>query len=138
MLMQECTTGADLGGGAPSKAAAPISVQQLLEGLGPEVAATVEEAGDSVLLNLVQLEARVSDECARQTREAVASGAGPFSSRSKQASELVECSNCGAQVTVNRFAPHLEKCMLGKGRASARAARDSMMRQSAAENGEMR
>jgi hypothetical protein len=34
--------------------------------------------------------------------------------------------NCGAQVAANRFAPHLDKCMLGKGRAASRKANESL------------
>ena len=113
-------------------------MQMLLEGLGPDVAKTERSITEqnSSLLALMELEAQVSEQCAKETREAVASGAGVFNKQCKpQTSELLVCANCGSHVTVHRFAPHLEKCMLGKGRASARAARDSMQRQSAAENG---
>ena len=56
-------------------------------------------------------------------------GADVFGNRAAKtaaAAETVICTNCGTALSANRFAPHLERCMLGKGRASARNARDAM------------
>ena len=54
-------------------------------------------------------------------------GTDVFGNRPKvQAAEVVTCMNCGAQVAANRFAPHLDKCMLGKGRAASRKANESL------------
>jgi hypothetical protein len=43
-----------------------------------------------------------------------------------KATDVVTCKNCGRQVQAGTFAPHLEKCLMGKGRAAARAANRRM------------
>lgn len=43
-----------------------------------------------------------------------------------KATDVVTCRNCGRQVQAGTFAPHLEKCLMGKGRAAARAANRKM------------
>ena len=64
---------------------------------------------------------------ARETLAPAGSGADIFGNRPKQPSvETIVCTNCGTALSTNRFAPHLERCMLGKGRASARQAREAM------------
>ena len=99
----------------------------LLEGLG-ELHATASPK----LRALIAEEAEAMKLAEAEASAAVSYGAGIFSAK-KNPSELLLCANCDAQVAVHRFAPHLEKCMLGKGRASARAARNSMIKQTASE-----
>ena len=115
---------------AQSCKAAPVPPAHalLLEGLGD-----VQAAASPKLRALIAEEAEAMELAEAETSAAVTSGAGIFSAKQKNPSELLLCANCGAQVSVHRFAPHLEKCMLGKGRASARAARDSMIKQTASE-----
>lgn len=83
---------------------------------------------------LLTLEAETADVRAQQAREVLAAAAGVgggdvFGKRPKAVCDSLVCTNCGAQLASNRFAPHLEKCLLGKGRASARNARDAMTKQ---------
>ena len=48
---------------------------------------------------------------------AAGSGADIFGNRpSKSSAETVVCTNCGMPLAANRFAPHLERCLLGRGR----------------------
>lgn len=109
---------------------APLSPRSLalLEGVNESDPAAISIP----LRNLLALEAQTSERCLSQMDEITEGSAGSdiFGNHTKNMGETLTCTNCGTQVTANRFAPHLEKCMLGKGRASARAARD-MMRSSA-------
>ena len=84
-------------------AAAPAEIEALAEGVG------VGPALPERLVALLQVEAR-------ELRRAAGANAA----------EVVTCMNCGAQVAANRFAPHLDKCMLGKGRAASRKANESL------------
>ena len=95
----------------------PAEFALLLEGLEP----AEKVAASPMLHSLITLEAQATERCIAQTRSALASGALAVN-RQKVSSDVLTCTNCAAQVTANRFAPHLERCMLGKGRASARAA----------------
>jgi len=95
----------------------PPEFAPLLEGLEPAERA----AASPMLHSLITLEAEATERCIAQTRSALAAGA-PTLNRPKGSSDLLSCPNCGVQVNGNRFAAHLERCMLGKGRASARAA----------------
>jgi len=115
---------------AQSCKAAPVppAHAMLLEGLGD-----VHANASPKLSALIAEEAQAMAAMEAETSAAISLGVGIFSAKPKNSSELLLCANCGAQVSVNRFAPHLEKCMLGKGRASARAARDSMIKQTASE-----
>ena len=103
-------------------AAAPAEIEALAEGVG------VGPALPERLVALLQVEAREL----RRAAGANAGGGGGagtdvFGNRPKgQAAEVVTCMNCGAQVAANRFAPHLDKCMLGKGRAASRKANESL------------
>ena len=81
------------------------------------------------LRSLLAVEARASERCVRRLEEVTKAEGGSdiFGNHAKQMTyETLTCTNCGTQVAANRFAPHLERCMLGKGRASARMARDAM------------
>mmetsp|Transcript_48436 Transcript_48436/g.97456 ORF Transcript_48436/g.97456 Transcript_48436/m.97456 type:complete len:165 (+) Transcript_48436:91-585(+) len=40
------------------------------------------------------------------------------SHREQQANQIIECANCGHRISVFKYAPHLDKCMLGKGARS--------------------
>jgi len=82
------------------------------------------------LRDLLAAEVQASERCAWQMEPLLKGGGDIFGNHAKQVVETLTCTNCGTQIAANRFAPHLERCMLGKGRASARAARD-MMRSSA-------
>ena len=107
-------------------------LQALLEG----AASTLPSGGKSVsapLHALLTEEATATAQSSRTAREALAAGiaagagADVFGNRPKQPSaETIVCTNCGTALSTNRFAPHLERCMLGKGRASARHAREAM------------
>ena len=107
-------------------------VRNLLEGtLG--TTAGDQSTVSAQLFDLLSEEAATSAKCARAAQEvlapAAAAGAGAdvFGLRPKPASaETIVCTNCSMALSANRFAPHLERCMLGKGRASARMARDAM------------
>lgn len=35
--------------------------------------------------------------------------------RDQHANQVIECANCGQRISVLRYAPHLDKCLLGKG-----------------------
>jgi len=107
-------------------------VQPLLEGTSE----TLANGGASLskpLLALLTEEATEMEALRAQSTEALmpatvaGSGADVFGNRPpKNSAETIVCSNCGMSLSANRFAPHLERCMLGKGRASARMARDAM------------
>lgn len=98
-------------------------VRSLLEG----AAGTLPSDGRRISASLHKLlseEAVMTARCAKRSREelapALAAGSGMdvFGNRPKQASaETIACTNCGMQLSANRFAPHLERCMLGKGRS---------------------
>lgn len=107
-------------------------VQKLLEG----TIGTLANGGEKIS---APLHAFLSEEVAetakhaRISREALAStitgsGVDIFGNRPKAsaAAETIVCCNCKESLAANRFAPHLERCMLGKGRASARQAREAM------------
>lgn len=86
----------------------------------------------SSIRDLLRIEAQASERCATDITELTSAEGGSdiFGNYAKQFVDTLTCTNCGTQIAANRFAPHLERCLLGKGRASARAARD-MMRSSA-------
>lgn len=86
------------------EAAASVPLRQLLE---VEVEALARRAGSNGV-------------------ESSSASEDVFGNRPKQTSDQVLCANCATYVSANRFAPHLERCMMGRGRASARAARDNM------------
>ena len=73
-----------------------------------------------------QLELEAEASALRALKQTASSTEDVFGNRPKQTSDTIVCTNCATQVSANRYAPHLERCMLGRGRASARAARDSM------------
>lgn len=87
----------------------------------------------ATLRDLLAAEVEATEQSVRQMTEIpLMSGSDIFGNHTKQVVDTLTCTNCGTQIAANRFAPHLERCMLGKGRASARVARD-MMRSTAAE-----
>ena len=103
-------------------------VRALLEGSE----GTLPGDGTKISASLHKL---LSDEAAqtavvrRREREALApavaegQGADIFGNRhaKKQAdAETIACTNCGQGLAANRFAPHLERCFLGKGRKRTR------------------
>lgn len=51
-------------------------------------------------------------------RQATGLGLDVFGNRPKEKAnaETIVCTNCGISLSASRFAPHLERCMLGKGR----------------------
>ena len=100
----------------------PPATQELLEGWTTEQSATA--AASAPVRDVLELEA--STLRARIPSPAVSSSEDVFGNRPKQTADTIVCTNCGTQVSSNRYAPHLERCMLGKGRTSARAARDNM------------
>ena len=109
-----------------------VEVQRLLEGMVPAKASGTETVS-APLHALLEEEVAATAKFAQEARETFApalsagSGADIFGNRPKQPSvETIICTNCGTALSTNRFAPHLERCMLGKGRASARQAREAM------------
>lgn len=108
-------------------------VRELLEGTRetlPNGDAKISAPLNSLLVEEAKASA-IRKSAGRESLSAcVAAGAGAdiYGNRPKNsaASETIVCTNCGMQLSANRFAPHLERCMLGKGRASARQARDAM------------
>ena len=49
--------------------------------------------------------------------DAAGSGADIFGNRPpKSSADTVVCTNCSMPLAANRFAPHLERCLLGRGR----------------------
>ena len=113
-----------------SSAVPPPALQQLseaesrlLEGSARGLPTAVPEP----LRALLALEVQATGLHEQKMSEAQSvKGQDIFGHKLKQVVDTLTCTNCGAQVAANRFAPHLERCMLGKGRASARAARDQM------------
>jgi hypothetical protein len=109
-------------------------VKALLEGARGTLPNGDEKVSKPLFALLSEEAARISAErSAAQKALAPGAAAGPgadvFGNRlTKQAAaaETIICTNCGTSLTANRYAPHLERCMLGKGRASARQARDAM------------
>ena len=107
------------------------SVKPLLEG----AVGTLPGDGDHIstaLHKLLSEEAAQTARCHKRSREALgpayAAGAGAdiFGNRPKQSSaETVVCTNCGMPLAANRFAPHLERCLLGRGRQRRAAAPSS-------------
>ena len=100
----------------------PAAAQELLEGWTAEQ--TAQAAASGPLRTVLELEAEAS--ALRALKQTASSTEDVFGNRHKQTSDTIVCTNCATQVSANRYAPHLERCMLGRGRASARAARDSM------------
>ena len=94
----------------------------------PSGTAVTEGGVSAPLREILALEAQASERCARQIEDLTKGEAGSdiFGNHAKQIVDTLTCTNCGTQIASNRFAPHLERCMLGKGRASARVARDMM------------
>ncbi|KOO22153.1 voltage-gated ion channel superfamily [Chrysochromulina tobinii] len=109
-------------------------VKALLEGARGTLPNGDEKVSKPLFALLSEEAAKISAErSAAQKALAPGAAAGPgadvFGNRlTKQAAaaETIICTNCGTSLTANRYAPHLERCMLGKGRASARQARDAM------------
>ena len=99
-----------------------VSVKPLLEGAVGTLPGDGARISTS-LHNLLTEEVTQTARCAKRAREALgpshAAGAGAdiFGNRPKQSSaETVVCTNCGMPLAANRFAPHLERCLLGRGR----------------------
>ena len=98
------------------------SMRQLLEGAEdtlPGGGARISKSLHKLLSDEVVQTAR----SAKRSREALApalaagSGADIFGNRPKHSSaETIVCTNCGMPLAANRFAPHLERCLLGRGR----------------------
>lgn len=108
------------------------SIRPLLEG----TVDTLPGDGARISTSLHQLlteEATQTARCAKRSREALApalaagAGADIFGNRPKASasSETVICTNCGMPLAANRFAPHLERCLLGRGRQRRAAAPSS-------------
>jgi len=109
-------------------------VNVLLEG----ARGTLPNGGEKIstkLFTLLSEEADITSSQRRAAQEvlapAVAAGQGVdvFGSRSSKqaaAAETIVCTNCLTALAANRYAPHLERCMLGKGRQASRNARDAM------------
>ena len=55
---------------------------------------------------------------AEARRQATSLGLDVFGNRPKEKAnaETIVCTNCAVSLSASRFAPHLERCMLGKGR----------------------
>ena len=107
------------------------SISSLLEG----AAETLPEDGKRIsaaLHRLLSEEISQTARAAKRSREAlepsIAAGTGAdiFGNRPKQSSaETVVCTNCNMPLAANRFAPHLERCLLGRGRQRRAAAPSS-------------
>lgn len=75
---------------------------------------------------LLKLEAELTQQCLQiepaegrdlALQSAPAGGGGDAGgARLKPSVDTLTCMNCSMPVAANRFAPHLERCMLGKGR----------------------
>ena len=111
--------------------------QDLVREVSASCSATPSETPSGAVMSaphreILALEAQASERYARQIEDLTKGEAGSdiFGNHAKQIVDTLTCTNCGTQIASNRFAPHLERCILGKGRASARVARD-MMRSSA-------
>ena len=102
----------------------PAASQALLEGWSTQQVS--EAAASAPLRDILELEAETTAKRSKTNASTPSPSEDVFGNRPKQASDTIICNNCFTQVSANRYAPHLERCMLGKGRASARAARDSM------------
>ena len=98
------------------------SVRPLLEG----AAGTLPGDGSrisSALHKMLSDEVAQTARCKKRAREALApslaagAGADIFGNRpSKSSAETIVCTNCQMPLAANRFAPHLERCLLGRGR----------------------
>jgi hypothetical protein len=103
-------------------------LRDLLEGSS----STLPEDGARISSSLHRLlvdELAQSTKCSQRMQRALApsteagQGADIFGNRQskKQAdAETIACTNCGQALSANRFAPHLERCFLGKGRKRTR------------------
>ena len=78
--------------------------------------------------SLLALEAEATGACEAQAQRALAGGAFRLNAvpHAAKASDVVVCTNCRQQVAVHRYAPHLEKCMLGKGPGSWEVRREGL------------
>ena len=118
------------------RAATPLvpcseAVRPLLEGtLGtlPGDGSKISSSLHQMLVQEESLTAR-SDQRGRQflgsleaRRIAATQGLDVFGNRPKEKAnaETIVCTNCGISLSASRFAPHLERCMLGKGRKRTR------------------
>lgn len=103
----------------------PRPSRELLEGWTAEQAA--EAAASVPLRQLLEVEVEaLAQRAGSNGVDTTSASEDVFGNRPKQTSDTVLCANCATYVSANRFAPHLERCMMGRGRASARAARDNM------------
>ena len=103
----------------------PRPSRELLEGWDAEQAA--EAAASIPLRQLLEVEVEaLARRAGSNGVDTTSASEDVFGNRPKQTSDQVLCANCATYVSASRFAPHLEKCMMGRGRASARAARETM------------
>ncbi len=114
-------------------------VVELLEGCPKETLPGGRHVVTASLNGLLEREVDLMGIARKQGEEAVARLTGGakdvdiFGNRPRASPDLLICTNCGNQIASNRFAPHLEKCLLGKGRASARHANDAIRASACAE-----
>ena len=101
------------------------AVRELLEGATSSLRADGKISG--ALHALLAEEVQQTARCAKRSRETLApvlalgEGFDIFGNRPKGSSaETVVCTNCFMPLAANRFAPHLERCFLGKGRKRSR------------------
>ena len=104
----------------------PREQRALLEGWTEEEMR--EAALSQPLREVLAMEVEAMARCAKEGDGASTSASEDvFGNRPpKTCSDAVVCPNCGTQVAANRLAPHMERCMLGRGRATAKAARDNI------------
>lgn len=108
------------------------ALASLLEGCPDDTLPQGKRAISQPLLSLLERERDATASAGQMSRDAIAAAADGakdvdvFGNKPRHTPDTIVCTNCGEQLSHNRFAPHLERCMLGKGRASARNARDAM------------